>query len=85
MLMADNSSTQPCHLIAATDVSMRISAVRPMATYAMPSSSQPIRCRDCNSNSNTNSITNIVNVNGIVNRELVDGSTILHGVMSVVV
>jgi len=69
----DNSFNRLSYFVAATEASMRFSAVLP----AIASSGQPIPCSD--SNSNTNDITNITSVE---NTGLVDGSTIVEGAMS---
>jgi len=60
-------------VVAATEASMRFSAVLP----AIASSSQPVPCRDSNSNSN-----NITNMTSVENTRLVDGSTIVEGAIS---
>jgi len=69
----DNSFNRLSSFVAATEASMRISAVLP----AIASSSQPIHCRDSNSNSN-----DITNMTSVENTGLVDGSTIVEGAMS---
>jgi len=69
----DNSFNRLSSFVAATEASMRFSAVLP----ATASSSQPIPCSDSNSNSN-----NITNMTRVENTGLVDGSTIVEGAMS---
>jgi len=69
----DNSFNRLSSFVAATEASMRFSAVLP----AIGSSSQPVPCS--NSNSNSNDITNMTSVE---NTGLVDGSTIVEGTMS---
>lgn len=69
----DNSFNRLSSFVAATEASMRFSAVLP----AIASSSQPVPCS--NSNSNSNDITNMTSVE---NTGLVDGSTIVEGAMS---
>jgi hypothetical protein len=69
----DNYFNSLNSFIAATEASMRFSAVLP----AIASSSQPVPCG--NSNSNSNDITNMTSVE---NTGLVDGSTIVEGAMS---
>jgi len=54
---------------------MQFSAVLPMGRSAIASSSQPIPCRNNNSN-------NIANITSVENTGLVDGNTIAEGVMS---
>jgi len=71
----DNSFNRLRSCIAATEASMRFSAVLP----AIASSSQPVPCSKNNSNSNSNDITNMTSVE---NPGLVDGSTIVDGAMS---
>lgn len=71
----DNSFNRLSSFVAATEASMRFSAVLP----AIASSSQPVPCSDSNSNSNSNDITNMTSVE---NTGLVDGSTIVEGAMS---
>jgi hypothetical protein len=71
----DNSFNCLSSFVAATEASMRFSAVLP----AIASSSQPVPCSDSNSNSNSNDITNMTSVE---NTGLVDGSTIVEGAMS---
>jgi len=63
--------------VAATESSMRFSAVLPMGGSAIASSSQPVPCS--NSNSNRNDITNITSVE---NMGLIDGSAIGEDAMS---
>jgi len=70
-----NSFNRLSSFVAATEASMRFSAVLP----AIASSSQPVPCSDSNSNSNSNDITNMTSVE---NTGLVDGSTIVEGAMS---
>jgi len=71
----DNSFNRLISFVAATDTSMRVSAVLP----AIARSSQPIPCSNSNSNSNSNDITNLTSFENI---GLVNGSTIVEGVMS---
>jgi len=71
--LPDNSFNRLSSFVAATEASMRFSAVLP----AIASSSQPVPCS--NSNSNSNDITNMTSVE---NTGLVDGSTIVEGAMS---
>jgi len=68
-----NAFNRLSSFVAATEASMRFSAVLP----AIASSSQPVPCS--NSNSNSNDITNMTSV---VNTGLVAGSMIVEGVMS---
>jgi hypothetical protein len=70
--LPDNSFNRLSSFVAATVASMRFSAVLP----AIASSSKPVPCS--NSNSNSNDITNMTSVE---NPGLVDGSTIVEGVM----
>jgi len=69
----NNSFSRLSSFVAATEASMRFSAVLP----AIASNSQPAPCS--NSNSNSNDITNMTSVE---NTGLVDGSTIVEGAMS---
>jgi len=73
----DNSFNRLSSFDAATEASMRFSAVVPMGGSAIASSSQPIPCSDSNSNSN-----DITNMTSVENTGLVDGSTIVEGAMS---
>jgi hypothetical protein len=73
----DNSLNRLSSFVAATEASMRFSAVLP----AIASSSQPVPCSDSNSNSNSNS-NDITNMTSVDNAGLVDGSTIVEGAMS---
>ena len=75
----DNSSNCLSILVAATDATMRASAVLPMGGSAIASSSQPVPWS--NSNSNNNDITSITNMTSIDNMGLVNGSTIVEGAM----
>jgi len=70
----DNSFNRLSSFVAATEASIRLSAVLPMGGSAIASSSQPVPCS--NSNSNSNNMTNMISVE---NTELVDGSTIVEG------
>ena len=65
--------------VAATEASLRFSAVLPMCRSAIASSSQPVPCS--NSNSYSNNITNITIITSIENMGLVYGSMIVEGVM----
>jgi hypothetical protein len=69
----ENSFNLLRSFVAATEASMRFSAV----LTAIASSSQPVPCS--NSNSNSNDITNMTSFEIM---GLVDGSTIVEGVMS---
>ena len=69
----DNSIHRLSSFVAATEASMRFSAVLP----AIASSSQSVPCSDSNSNSN-----DITNMTSVENTELVGGSTIVEGPMS---
>jgi hypothetical protein len=71
----DDSCNHLSSFVAATEASMRFSAVLP----AIASSSQPVPCSDSNSNSNSNDITNMSSVE---NTGSVDGNTIVEGVLS---
>jgi len=73
----DNSFNRLSSFVAATEASMRFSAVLPMGGSAIASSTQPVPCS--NSNSNSNDITNITSIE---NTGLVDGSTIVEGAIS---
>jgi len=73
----DNSFNHLSNFVAATEASMRFSAVLPMGGSAIASSSQPVPCS--NSNSNSSDITNITSIG---NTGSVDGSTIVEGAMS---
>jgi len=66
--------------VAATEASMRFSAVQAIAGSAIASHCQPIHYSTCNSNSND--ITSTTNMTSIQNMGLVDGSTIQEGAMS---
>jgi len=70
----DNSFNRLSSFVAATEASLRFSAVLP----AIASSSQPIPCSDSNRNSN-----DITIMTSVENMGLVDGSTIVEGAMSV--
>jgi len=65
----------PSH--AATEPSMRFSAVLPMGGSTIASSSQPVPGSDSNRNGN-----DITNMTSIDNTGLVDGCTIVEGAMS---
>ena len=69
----NNSFNRLSSFVAATEASMRFSAVLP----AIASSSQPVPCSDSNSNSK-----DITNMSSVENTGLVDGSTIVEGAMS---
>ena len=73
----DNSFNRLSSFVAATEASMRFSAVLPMGGSAIASSSQPVPCSYSNSNSN-----DITNMTSFENTGLVDGSTIVEGAMS---
>jgi len=73
----DNSFHHLSSVVAATEASMRFSAVLPKGGFAIASSSQPVPCS--NSNSNSNDITNITTIE---NTGLIDGRTIVEGAMS---
>jgi hypothetical protein len=69
----DNSFNRLSSFVAATEASMRFSAVLP----AIASSSQPVPCSKSKSNSN-----DITNMTSIEKTGLVDGSTMVEGAMS---
>ena len=69
----ENSSNRLSSFVAVTEASLRFSAVLP----AITSSSQPVPSSDSNSNSN-----DITNMTSVENTELVDGSTIVEGAIS---
>ena len=71
----DNSFNCLSSFVAATDASMRFSAVLPVGGSAIASSSQPVP----RSNSNNNNVTNITSIE---NTGSVDGSTGVEGWMS---
>jgi len=75
----DNSFNPLSSFVAATEASMRFSAVLPIGGSAIASSSHPVPYS--NSISNSNDITSITNMTSIENTGLVDGSTIVEGVM----
>jgi len=75
--LPNHSFNRLSRFVVATEASMRFSAVLPMGGSAIASSSQPVPCRDRNSNSN-----DITNMTSIENTGLVDGSTIVEGAMS---
>jgi len=77
----NNSFTHHSSFVAATEASMRFSAVLPMGGSAIATSSQPVPCSNSNSNSNSNDITSIINMTSVENTGLVDGSTIVAGAM----
>jgi hypothetical protein len=81
-LIEQSGNTFHCHcsFVAATEVSMQFSAVLPMSRAAISRSSLPIPCS--NSNSNSNNITNITNIIHITIIEVVNGSMIVEGAMS---
>jgi hypothetical protein len=66
----NNSCNHLSSFVAATEVSMRFSAVLPMGGSAIASSSQPIP--DSNSNSNSNDIMGITNTTSIESVGLVN-------------
>jgi len=68
----DTSFNLLSSFVAATEASMRFSAVLP----AIASSSQPVPCSDSNSNSN-----DITNMTCVENTGLVNGHTIVEGAM----
>jgi len=76
----DNSFNHLSGDVAATEASMRCSAVVPMGRWAIASSSRPIPCSD--SHSNSNGITYITNITSVEYTRLVDGSTTVEGVLS---
>jgi len=63
--------------VAATEVSMRLSAVLPMGGSAIGGSSRPIPCSDGNYKSNK--ITSITTITSVENTWLIDGSMIVEG------
>jgi hypothetical protein len=69
----DNSFNLLSSFVAATEASMRFSAVLP----AIASSSQPVPCSNTNRNSN-----DLTNMTSVQNTGFVDGSTMVEGVMS---
>jgi len=73
----DNSFNPLRSIFAASEASMRFSAVLPMSGSAIACSSQPVPCS--NSNSTSKDITNIPSVE---NTRIVDGSTIVEAAMS---
>ena len=73
----DNSFNRLSSFVAATEASMRFSAVLPMGGSAIASSSEPVPSSNSNSNSE-----NITNMTSIGNMGLVNGSTIVEGAMS---
>jgi hypothetical protein len=73
----DRSFNGLSSIVAATEASMQLSAVLPLGGSAIASSSQLVPC--CNISSNSN---NISNMSSIVNMGLLNGSTIVVGVMS---
>jgi len=73
----NNSLNHLRSFVAATEVSMRFSAVLAMGGSAITSSSQPIPCSKSNRNSN-----DITNMTSVEDMGLVDGSTIVEGAMS---
>ena len=76
-----SSSSNPLSsIVAATEASMRFSAVLPISGSVIASGSQGVPCS--NSNSNSNDITSITNMTSVENMELVNGSMIIDGVMS---
>jgi hypothetical protein len=72
----NNSCNHLSSFFAATEASLRFSAVLPMGGSAIASSSQPIPCSNTNRNSK-----DITIVNSIENAGLVNGSTIVEGAM----
>jgi len=76
----DKSSTRLSSIGAATEASMRSSAVLHMGGPAIASSSQHVPCS--NSNSIRNNITSITNMTSVENTGWVDGITIVEGAMS---
>jgi hypothetical protein len=76
----NNSFNHLSSFVAATEDSMQFSAVLPMCGSAIANSSQPVP--GSNSNSNSNNITGITNMTSIEYWGLVNGSTIVEGVMS---
>jgi len=76
----DNSLNCLSNFVAATEASMQFSAVRPIGGSAIASSSQPVP--STNSNCNSNIITIITNMTSVDNSGLLDGSTVVEGVMS---
>jgi len=66
--------------VAATEASMQFSAVLPIGRSAIARSSQLFPFSD--SNSNSNDITSVANMNSIENTGLLDGCTILEDAMS---
>jgi hypothetical protein len=75
-----NSFNHLSSFVAATEDSMRFSAVLPMGGSVIASHSQPIPCS--NSNSNSNNINSITNMTHIENTGLGDGCTIVEGATS---
>jgi hypothetical protein len=73
----ENSVTLLSSFDAATEGSMRFSAVLPMGGSPITSSSQPVPCGNCNSNCN-----NKTNMTSMGNSRLVNGSTIVDSAMS---
>jgi hypothetical protein len=76
----DKSFNHVSCFVAATEASMRFSAVLPIGGSAIASSSQLVPC--CDRNSNSNDITSITNLPSIENMGLLDGSMIEEGAMS---
>jgi hypothetical protein len=67
----DNSSHHISDFVAATDATMRFSAIPPIGGYAITSISQPVFRSD--SNNNSNDITCITNMNIVESTRLEDG------------
>jgi hypothetical protein len=77
--LPDCSSNRFSSFVAATEASIQFSAVLHMRGSAITSSSQPIPCR--NHNTNSNNITSITNIISAENPGLVIGNTIVEGAM----
>jgi len=77
----DNSFNHVGSCFAATEASLRFSALLPIGGSALGSSSQSVLCSD--SNNDTNDVTNIANVNSVENIWFVDGTKIVIVAMSV--
>jgi len=81
LIAQPNNSFNPLSsFVAATEASMRFSAVLPLGGSTIASSCQPIP--SSNSNSNSSNITSITDTTSVENTGLVDESSIVEGVIS---
>jgi hypothetical protein len=79
----DNSCDCLSSFVATTEARVRFLAGLPIRGSVITSSNQSIPCSDSTSNSNSNDVTNIINITGPENLGLLNGSTIVECAVSI--